>query len=129
MQLRVVGKNDTVKKRTLDKQNRFLQAYSAAGTVTVAASAAGIHRDTVYRWASSDTGGFRGRFGAAKAEFADHIEAIALERVKSEQGSDLLLIALLNAHKPEKYRATRVNKANRSMTVVKMLTSLKRRRI
>ena len=129
MQLRVVGKNDTVKKRTLDKQNRFLQAYSAAGTVTVAASAAGIHRDTVYRWASNDIEGFRGRFGAAKAEFADHIEAIALERVKSEQGSDLLLIALLNAHKPEKYRATRAKKTNRSMAVVKMLTSLKRRRI
>jgi len=45
-----MGKNDTIKKRTAEKQDRFLKAYSVAGTVTTSAIAAGIHRDTAYRW-------------------------------------------------------------------------------
>ena len=124
-----MGKNDTIKKRTADKQTRFLSAYSTAGTVTIAAAAAGIHRDTVYRWDKNNIRGFKKRFADAKAEFADHIEAVALERVKSEHGSDLLLIALLNAHKPEKYRIAQLTTAQAPLEKIKVLTRLKRRRI
>jgi hypothetical protein len=121
-----VGKNDTIKKRTAEKQDRFLKAYSIAGTVTTAAIAAGIHRDTPYRWNKNDTNGFAKRFVDAQAEFSDHIESVAFERVRSGQGSDLLLITLLNAHIPEKYRANRRRITDNGIEVIKKLTHLSR---
>ena len=39
--------------------------------------------------------------------FADHLESMALTRIREPQGnrgSDVLLIAMLNAHRPELYR-------------------------
>ncbi|MCH8129245.1 MAG: hypothetical protein IIC70_05010, partial [Acidobacteria bacterium] len=41
------------------------------------------------------------------AAFADELENIAMDRIRNPEGrlgSDILLITMLNAHKPEKYR-------------------------
>jgi len=50
---------------------------------------------------------YRERFQDAVEDFADSLEALALDRVhhpEGKVGSDILLIALLNANRPTKYR-------------------------
>jgi len=50
---------------------------------------------------------YRDRFEQAKRDFGDFLEQLALSRVTDPQGnrgSDMLVVALLNANLPSKYR-------------------------
>ena len=88
------------------RQNYFLRAYAEYGTITSACKAVSIDRKTAHRWVSGDMQGFRDRFQEAREEFADSLEEMAFERLKEQGPRDnpVLLITMLNAHKPNKYR-------------------------
>jgi len=99
------------------KKRGFLAAYGQTGNISVAARAAGIHRQRHYEWLQEAD--YAKAFDHAKEEAGDILEAEARRRavegceVPVYQGgrkvgttrrySDLLLIFLLKGAKPEKY--------------------------
>ena len=94
-------------KRRPALQDAFLVAYAQLGTITAAAEAAGIHRRTHGTWLESDHDGYREKWEHANQQFADSLEKLAFDRIQNPEGnrgSDVLLITMLNAHKPEKYK-------------------------
>ena len=93
--------------QTVATQDRYLKAYSELGTVTHAADRAGIVRWTAYEWHVQDAHHFRVRLEKARDAFVDSLESIALTRVKEpagNRGSDVLLMGMLNANHPGKWR-------------------------
>ena len=98
---------DIRKKHTLERQEAFLKSYAVCGTTLHAAKAAGISRSVVYQWEKIDHLGFRERWENTRHDFRESIEALCYDRIRNpvgNKGSDVLAIALLNAHYPEKYR-------------------------
>ena len=98
---------DIRKKHTLERQEAFLKSYGTCGTTLHAAKAAGISRSVVYQWEKIDHLGFRERWENTRHDFRESIEALCYDRIRNpvgNKGSDVLAIALLNAHYPEKYR-------------------------
>jgi hypothetical protein len=93
---------------TKSLQDAFLAAYVFAGSIKKASEAVDISRYTVSGWISKDVQGFRVRFEGAKDDFKEYLQDMAVDRVKSQKPGDnpVLLITLLNAHWPEKYRKT-----------------------
>ena len=87
------------------RKDGALRAYAECGTVAGAARAAGVSRQTFYTWMESDS-----EFAAAlvdcRATLADELEDEAIRRAK--KGSDSLLMFLLRAHRPERYREKHV---------------------
>ena len=88
------------------RQDAFLVAYGECGTVRASCAASDVGRSTVDDWNRSDAHGFRVKYAVAKELYREHIQDIAWERVKIQKPNDnpVLLITLLNAHWPEKYR-------------------------
>ena len=87
-------------------QDAFLAAYGTAGSVKAACDSIDLSRSTVDSWNKGDVQGFRVRYGVAKDIFRDGLQDIAVNRVMQQKPGDnpVLLITLLNAHWPEKYR-------------------------
>jgi len=84
----------------------FLAAYEEWGTVKKGCEAAGVTRHAYGRWTQRDPD-FMRSVDLMKQSFAESLEAIALDRVKNpdkNRGSDVLLLGLLNANMPAKYR-------------------------
>ena len=92
--------------QTKARQEAFLAAYSEAGTIRAACEAAGVTRSAFQQWERKDINSFRIQFQISKELFREQIQDIAFDRVKSQKPNDtpVLLITLLNAHWPEKYR-------------------------
>lgn len=92
--------------RTRAEQDAFLVAYGECGTVKASCDAVGITRSKIDTWQRSDAHGFKAKYAIAKEIFREALQDIALERVKVQKPNDnpVLLITLLNAHWPEKYR-------------------------
>ena len=90
----------------LRNQNRFLEALEKLGTIKDACDHAGVNRLTVKNWVRDDAQGFAERYIESEEIFADSLERMAYDRVSQQSPRDnpVLLIALLNAHKPAKYR-------------------------
>lgn len=100
-------------------EKTFLKAMSLTGNVSVACKKAKINRSTVYRHGDSDPV-FKALWDEARAEAADWLEAEAYRRaVKGvkrpvyqqkelvgyvTEYSDSLLIRLLEANNPQKFR-------------------------
>ena len=80
---------------------RFLEASTLTGNVRLAASAARIDRSTPYHLAARDAA-FAAAWAAAEENAIDLLEAEARRRALA--GSDGLLMFLLRAHRPERYR-------------------------
>ena len=102
-----VSERDTVKNGVLMRQTGFLASFSERGTILKAAAAAGISPMTVHRWTTDDKHGFNARMTAAGGNFLGRLEDMAFERIlhpSGRIGSDILMITMLNAHAPEKYR-------------------------
>jgi hypothetical protein len=74
-----------------------------ASTVSGACRASGIGRRTWYNWLERDRE-FSLSLPAMVADVADELEAEAMRRAKGVDGSDRLLIFLLKAFRPEKFR-------------------------
>ena len=90
-----------------DRKRIFLAAYEEHGTVAKACEAAGIARSTQRVWMTDPD--FVDVFEQSRRAFAEYLEQIALDRGKDphgNRGSDVLLIGLLNANWPQKYRQT-----------------------
>lgn len=88
---------ETPKKRKAD----FLKAFADTSMVTEAAKQVGVGRATVYRWRNEDPE-FAEAWGEVEEAVTEDLETTAIRRAK--EGSDVLLIFLLKAHRPDKYR-------------------------
>lgn len=83
------------------KKGLFLEAFASQGTVLHAAKEVGIHRDTHYQWMKEDPD-YAKAFSAASEDSVQNLEAEARRRAFA--GSDTLLIFILKAARPERYR-------------------------
>ncbi len=86
------------------KKRAFLVAFSTTGMLTRAAQIAGVDRSSHYHWLKDPE--YRKAFEYAQEIAGDNLESLAFERAqdKRDPGSTTLLIFLLKAVKPEKYR-------------------------
>lgn len=79
----------------------FLEALGNSANVRAACQRVGIGRPTAYLWRNKDPE-FRAQWETAIEDACDILEAEAWKRARGT--SDLLLIFLLKAHRPDKYR-------------------------
>ena len=89
------------KVRKTDWAERFLEVFRSTCNVRLSADAAGIDRDTAYRRRQRDPA-FAALWAQAEQDGIDVLEAEARRRGLSQ--SDALLIFLLRAHRPDRYR-------------------------
>ena len=82
-------------------ETTFLELIKATGNIRLAADGAGIDRSTPYQRARRDPD-FAARWADAEQAAVDTLEAAARSRALA--GSDQLLMFLLKAHRPERYR-------------------------
>ena len=97
-------------KRTWDRQNLFLETYAETGSIRASQPICRVSRSSVYYWDQGDVFGFSDRFDKSKHEFREKIQDMIWERCKNPEGnrgSDVLLLAMMNSHHPEKWRANK----------------------
>lgn len=82
-------------------KKKFLEDFAQSGNVTASAEAAGVLRNTVYSWRRDDPQ-FALDMDEAGDEAVDRLEQEA--RRRGMDSSDTLLIFLLKANRPDKYR-------------------------
>jgi hypothetical protein len=82
---------------------KFIEVLSNSANVRAACRAAGVDRATAYRHRERNAA-FAQEWAQALQEAGEVLEAVAWQRAKEK--SDLLLIFLLKALNPEKYRET-----------------------
>src|SRR5262249_55931157 len=80
---------------------RFIEILSQSCNVTLACKGAGIDRTTAYAH-KKEMPDFSNAWDEAIEQAVDILEAEAWQRARKQ--SDVLMIFLLKAHKPEKYR-------------------------
>jgi hypothetical protein len=97
----------------LPYERRFLSALRGGLTVTRACIAAEVAFSTVHSWRTHDPE-FKARWDDAISLGTDLLEDVATQRAIA--GSDKLMIFLLSARRPEKYR--RAPEANINQTAV-----------
>jgi len=99
-------KADSDPDATQARQGAFIAAYGEVGSLRKAAEASRVPRATVISWVQRDTYGFKAKYEASREMFREYLQDIAVQRVKDQGPKDnpVLLITLLNAHWPEKYR-------------------------
>ncbi len=116
------------------KKNNFLNAYAACGSVKTAALEAGVDRTTHYTWLEDET--YRKAYERARQIAADALEEEARRRAVEgwmERGvrvySDKLLIALLKANFPDRYKERVESKVELSgeVGIVEALKEARRR--
>ena len=101
------GRNN--KQRREDSKKRkeiFLAALEEHGTIKAGCEAAGVTRGSYVYWHKDDIEFLR-LVEAARQSFGESLEGIALDRIKNpdkNRGSDVLLLGLLNANLPSKFR-------------------------
>jgi hypothetical protein len=88
------------------RQRAVLAAYARSGQVHAACAHAAVDRTTHYYWLKHDPA-YVTAFAEAQAQVGDWLEEVAVRRAtEGEDPSDVLLIFLLKAAKPAKYRET-----------------------
>jgi len=90
-------------------QTAFLAAYANTGNIREAAEAVGISSAAVAGWITDNKLDFVPKYRHAQREYANYLESLARKRVENPTfngriGSDVLMLGLLNANWPEKYR-------------------------
>ena len=83
------------------KRATFLKALASGDSVTNACNAAGIGRRTAYDWRGDDED-FAAEWSDAVETGTDVLEDVAIRR--AIDGSDTLLIFMLKARRPEKFK-------------------------
>lgn len=90
-----------VKQANTDWRDAFLVSLASDGNVSAAAEVAKVNRSTIYRQREDDKA-FAEAWDKAKQQGLDTLEDVAVERAR--KGSDTLLIFLLKAHDPKRFR-------------------------
>lgn len=90
-----------IKKKTRELMEAFLAVLRNTANVRAACNAVGIDRETVVTWKQSFPK-FEEMYQHAMADACDVLEALAWDRARKT--SDVLLMFLLKAHRPELYR-------------------------
>jgi hypothetical protein len=103
------------KRKTYRKQSKFLKCYSETRSRSVSALYAGVSQPSISKWISEDY-----------LQFCEGLEQLALERVKMQdaKSNPVLLITLLNANLPMKYRPTVVMADDTAKSVLTELRKL-----
>ena len=102
----MAGKSQTT---ALDREGRkrvLIATLEEYGTIRKACEVSGVPRKTYDVW-NRDDPEFSVSMDLARRSFAESLEELALERVKNPEkgkGSDVLLLGLLNANMPHKFR-------------------------
>ena len=109
---------------TWNRQETFLHSFATSGSILQAAKAAGIHRDTVYKWTERDTLDFKRRLENARADFSESVEGVLFHQVFSDKPNPLLLIFTVKAHNREKYGDTLVVANDRAGELLSAVRSL-----
>ena len=114
------------KRKTYKKQSKFLKCYSETRSRSVSASYAGVSQSSISKWVSEDYLEFSERFEEADTVFCEGLEQLALERVKMQdaKSNPVLLITLLNANLPNKYRPTVVMTDDTAKSVLSELRKM-----
>jgi hypothetical protein len=101
--MRTKGKEKVTpqKRPVLTSKESFLSALSKMANVSLACEESGVSRQTAYRWRAENEE-FSKNWNQALDDGIDMLEGIALKRAR--ESSDTLMIFLLKAHKPQKYR-------------------------
>jgi len=99
-------KESRVDKETKSKQDIFLRIFSEGAQIKSAALGANISRRQVRRWVSDDKFGFAAKYDVAREDFKDHLIGMAMTRLETQPTNTLLLLAMLNAYIPEKFKPT-----------------------
>lgn len=94
-------KKSPARKRRQEWMPRFLELFGATCNITLACKGAGVSRGTVYGY-QRDNEEFAQQMADAKQQAIETLEAICWDRAKKK--SDLLMMFLLKAHRPEMYR-------------------------
>lgn len=79
------------------QKKRFIETLAVQGTVSHAAQAAGISRNTAYRWRFEDRE-FRSGWDEALDMAVDEVESTLYQKAKS--GDTVAMIFYLKAHRP-----------------------------
>jgi transposase-like protein len=79
------------------KKKRFIETLAAQGTVSHAAQAAGVSRNTVYRWRDEDRE-FAASWDVAHETAVDAVESSLYQ--KALNGDSICMIFYLKAHRP-----------------------------
>ena len=113
-------------KETKEKQETFLSIYSQGASVASAAKGANTTRQTVKRWVDSDKNGFRDRYESAQNDFKDSLIERAMNRLNEQKANDspLLLITMLNAYIPERFRPNTLATEEVAKDTIKELRAL-----
>lgn len=112
----------------LASQDAYLAAFALSGEVVKSCRAAGVHHSTYYEWLQADAQGFKARIEEATLSFRESLQSRAIARIddpKGNRGSDVLLMSMLNAWWPEKYRQTVIDTSSVAKDV---LAELRRRK-
>lgn len=118
--------NSERKQDAAKRKKRFLLAFTEWGSIKKACEQVNISRPTYKSWLSRDYV-FANDFAEAKRTFAEELEELAYERVRNPdkgRGSDILLLGLLNAHIPDKYRPAAVMNDESAREVISELRKL-----
>ena len=86
----------------------FIKRYKETKTISSAVSGLNISRDTVYDWFKQDPE-FKQSFDDEKLAVGEGLESKAFQLIdkmveKGDYGRPVLLITMLNAHLPERYK-------------------------
>ena len=113
-------------RKTYRRQDKFLKVYKETRSRSVSASYAGVSPSTISKWLREDYLEFKQRYDEADTAFCEGLEQLALERVKMQdsKSNPVLLITLLNANLPEKYRPSAIMTDDTAKDVLSQLRKL-----
>ena len=88
----------------------FLKEFAKSRAISAAVSKIGISRDTIYEWFKQDPA-FKQEFDDSKLAVGEGLESKAFYLIDKmvetgDYGRPVLLITMLNAHLPERYKQT-----------------------
>ena len=95
-------------KRKEQIKKTFLNEYREQRTISSAISGLKVNRDTIYEWFKEDPE-FKQKFDEEKLAVGESLESKAFQLIdnmvkKGDYGRPVLLITMLNAHLPERYK-------------------------
>tara|TARA_R100001594_G_scaffold93035_1_gene127389 strand:+ start:2028 stop:2477 length:450 start_codon:yes stop_codon:yes gene_type:complete len=96
---------------TDNKKKLLLEAIKEYGGFIIARDKVGVPRSTYYQWLKEDET-FKDAVHEAKESFGESMLQIAIDRLRNPdkgKGSDVLLIAVLNAYMRSTFRPTGAN--------------------